>query len=319
MTNNRKFIIRYFLLIMLLPAMIIVFEMYYEYTNLRSSASIEQVMVERIQEQKEDMIKSILIQNQMKAKDRAEGVKDHIQQKLLESYHDRMDQLQVDLQSRNGSSDAFMIINDSIAGKFMNKDNDDNRIFVVDRIGVIANKSLWSATTSSRDWDQEIKRKINSDLARNAVTMILSKDDRFIYWSTDRKDVGEYAHPTPSIETMIKEYRNNGLQSLSKFNVLVPAYITDTGDIFGTPDVDNSGHTISNQKIIIVQEFNAYDALEPFLHELDKHDDAIDIYKASLVRLGGDYLQSFVIVVGLLFATIIAMLYGNTLLNNPNK
>lgn len=63
-----------------------------------------------------------------------------------------------------------------------------------------------------------------------------------------------------SYESLKKVYKNEGLEGLKNYEFLVPTYITDTGDLFGTPDI-SEGVPQNTHKIIVIQCFNLYDQL----------------------------------------------------------
>ena len=65
----------------------------------------------------------------------------------------------------------------------------------------------------------------------------------------------------------------NGISGLENYQFYAYAYITLTGDIFGTPDVSSNQTKNHNHKMIVVQQFNLYDIINKnftgYLSELE--------------------------------------------------
>lgn len=56
-------------------------------------------------------------------------------------------------------------------------------------------------------------------------------------------------------------FMEKGLDGLKDYTFFGKAYITDTGDIFDTPDVSRESRKNSNHKMIVIQKFNMYDIM----------------------------------------------------------
>lgn len=63
-----------------------------------------------------------------------------------------------------------------------------------------------------------------------------------------------------SYDNLKKVYMNEGIMGLHNYQFLVPVYITETGDIFGNPDL-REGNPVNNHKFIVIVTFNLYDNL----------------------------------------------------------
>lgn len=63
-----------------------------------------------------------------------------------------------------------------------------------------------------------------------------------------------------SYDNLKKVYMKEGILGLHNYQFLIPVYITETGDIFGNPDL-REGNIINNHKFIIIVTFNLYDNL----------------------------------------------------------
>jgi hypothetical protein len=65
----------------------------------------------------------------------------------------------------------------------------------------------------------------------------------------------------PSKEGLKEVFYKEGIEGLAGYVFTVPAYITEDGDIFGTPDIGPDGNVNPNYKIIVVQRFSIYDII----------------------------------------------------------
>lgn len=63
-----------------------------------------------------------------------------------------------------------------------------------------------------------------------------------------------------SYDNLKKVYMSEGVMGLHNYQFLVPAYITENGDIFGNPDL-REGNAVNNHKFVVIVTFNLYDNL----------------------------------------------------------
>lgn len=315
MNNRRKLAVRFLMILALFPISIMISEIYYGYQQVDSLYTRETSTINQIENRKWDMIENTIEENNQKAKIQANAIRDKMIYDIESAYGTNMSRLKSDLDSNNDSQ-VLTIFNNDIKNKYLNKDSDNNRVFVADKNGIIADRGLASSVKESREWQSEIDSKINNKLASKAVSMILMKDNRIIYWTADNIDdistIGEELYP--SISSIKDSYKANGLDALKNYNILVPAYITDDGDIFGVPDVDNHGLKISNHKLFIVQEYNIYDAINAHNDDLMKYNEDIQNVRESTKGNIDSTVQSYVIIIILTLFSTIAMLYGANLI-----
>lgn len=313
--DKRKLAVRYLMILALFPIAVMVSEVYYTYQQVQSINNKQSYVVSRIESRKWDMIENTIEENEQKAKLQVDAVKDKISAEILIAYGSDMDKLKIDLSDKNDSP-VFTIFNKNISNKYLNVNSDNNRLFIADKTGIIADKGIVSSEKKSRDWDTEINSKLNQNLASKAVSMILIKDKHIIYWTPDVIDPETAADKEsyPSMEYIKAAYNQYGIDALKNYDVLVPSYITESGDIFGIPDVDNHGYRLSNQKIIVVQEFNIYDAIQAHMDDINRYNDSISNFKESSKESVNSIVQSFMLILILTFFSTIAMLYGANLI-----
>lgn len=268
--------------------------------------------IQQFEDRKWDMIENIIEENEQKAKINANGVKQKITSDLLVAYSGRLLELHQDLLVK-GDSLAYKIMNDDIKDVYLNAQNENNRVYVANRTGILADRGYRSSEKSSRDWDVEVKSKLNSELASKAVSMILTKDNEMIYWKPDTAKEDNNSNTDPSMAALKSVYRNYGIDGLKNYDILVPVYITNDGDIFGIADVDLHGKKVDNDKIIVIQEFSIYDAVMLHKDDIERY----DAYAKDCEQTTGIVIRNkmigFCFLVLLAFGSLIATIQGANL------
>lgn len=157
------------------------------------------------------------------------------------------------------------IILKNIDDKYLfNIRNNNNGIFVITNNGIAVDMNLDGIDTVYRSFDDEVSRHFNYKLAYQAFERLINhKDYNIIYYEIEGpENIEEHEIiVSPSYDALFDVYTKEGINGLKGYDVLVPTYITDDGDIFGTPDINEHGMRIKNHKLIVVQRFNVYDVL----------------------------------------------------------
>ena len=264
-----KYAIRALMLISLIPIFAIANTIFQSFETIEWTRSNYINQAEFVKQHEWDFIKVIVNENAVKAKIQADSTKKIIESELLKEYSSNIDQLRVDLRNAQANIGykpdmAHTIIYDAIVGKFINVQSDDNRMIIVNESRVIFDPSLVESQKGSREWDSELNSSKNKDLASHAIQKIINKQTSELiltessYYYMDNK----YSSIDVSIDSLKEEFYEHGLLALKKYDGLVPAYITEDGDIFGVPDVDHNGLKNQNDKMIVIQRFNLYDAVQ---------------------------------------------------------
>ena len=156
------------------------------------------------------------------------------------------------------------IILDNIKGKNLyNIQSRYNDVFVIGtRGGIVIDTDLSKNNMPYRLIEDEMNYQFNYALAESAFENIINHINyNIIYYEPkEPESSNKDTHRVITISSFnaLKEvYEQEGIQGLKNYTVLVPTYITDDGDIFGTPDIDINGK-IKNHKLIVVQRFNIY-------------------------------------------------------------
>ena len=173
------------------------------------------------------------------------------------------------------NNDFLKILNNDINGKFLNVDNDNNDLFIlstwqevieIDLKGmVITDKSInCMGDGKPRYFNTELLKQYNYDLGYDALKRILTQNkNEVIFWEYMPSDNPNHIKlKVCSLEGMKQVYKTEGIEGIKNYEVLVPVYINDNTDIFGTERVDNLGsYNKDNRQIIVVQGFNIYDEM----------------------------------------------------------
>ena len=199
------------------------------------------------------------------ARIRARNCAENIIKDIHEEYSD-VNVLKQEFDTGNYHSDKFIgIISKNISGRYMyDIHNTRNSMFVVSRYNIIYDENVDGFKSVYRDFDTEVKMHYNSNLAYSSLCALAAKhEDSILYYEPTYPDRVENhtVAPYPSKEILRDIFIKEGIEGLKGYEILVPAYITEDGDVFGTPDISPTGEVEENHKLIVVQRFSIYDIL----------------------------------------------------------
>ena len=301
--------IRLLLAITLIPIIVIGTTIYQTYNELEQTKySLRKVMTE-IHQTEWASIKAIIDENTAKAQLQANTTKGELSNKLFINYGNNLEQLRHDLRV-NEHNKAHEILQEVTSYKFLNKKNEDNRIILADERGIIADSSLSASLKANRTWEEESNNRLNPILYKDSVEKILHQKASYaIIESTfyERTHIGEPMKilDIDDIKTM---YLENGMDVLKSYNIIVPSYLTDHGDIFGVPDINPDGTHNNNHKITIIQEFNLYDSIFPYSNLLDQYTSVRNVCKEIHDRHVSDLINRLILNLAIMVLTFIALI-----------
>lgn len=179
-----------------------------------------------------------------------------------------LEQLRKDLESGTFNQEVYEMIRSTIEGRSLNDINNyKNGIIIMTTDGVYEDLSYGRAITNEKDmfrtWDFEIKRSYNPKLTEDAINKILNHSDDLIL-SEPINYINNKNHQKisdVSYDALKTVYKKEGIEGFKNYQIYVPTYITDTGDIFGQNDIVR-GVKQPTYKFIVVQEFNLYDQIK---------------------------------------------------------
>ena len=143
--------------------------------------------------------------------------------------------------------------------------NHRNGIVIMSNDGYMEDYNYRRAVTvdgdhSFKTWDHSIENSFNEKLDENAYKKLINRTSGIIALESYdlAKNEDHIMITEMTYDSLLKVFLAEGIEGLRNYQIFVPYYITDFGDIFGQPDIDQ-GIKNDNNKIIVVQEFNIYD------------------------------------------------------------
>ena len=116
------------------------------------------------------------------------------------------------------------------------------------------------------DWKFFIEKNYNKTLASNLLNRVNSYNRDVILLEPREprlpKDVIHREITEYDLDSMKDIYLQEGPKGLSEYIIITPAFITDEGDIFGTPEYNENGAKTNNHKIIVM----SYTSLIDWIH-----------------------------------------------------
>ena len=212
-------------------------------------------------------------------------------------------------------SKLYNLIRENIQGVTLNGiKNSRNGVLVLSNYGVVEDYNYnRSRNKNPRYFTTEMNNTYNKNLYKDAIDKIKNHSDGIICIedeapSTDKSHI---KISEANYDTLKEVYLKEGLEGLSNYQFFVPLYITDTGDIFGKPDIEN-GERQDNYKFIIIQEFNLIDQINNNHSEIKNLDEINSIEKGfnnSIILL--KLLEIFHVIITIIVVFVFIMMYNN--------
>ena len=241
---------------------------------------------ENISELEWIFIKSIIYEDYLAATNQAKSVAENITFHILNDYPD-LNQLknEFDHPEQYPNPRYMEIMEFAIKDQYLfGIENDDNDIFICNKYGIIYDNSDNMKTRLSNipqnqkatldfnhssiySWKNVYDRSMNPVRTKKIINSILrqSQDILFLEHLAVNANTEETKHyiltKNATLNDLYILYQQNGINAFKNIQFLAPAYITPTGDIFGTEDISIYGEKNNNYKIIVVQTFNLYQQL----------------------------------------------------------
>lgn len=215
-----------------------------------------------------------------------------------------------------GSPELIKILHRNLAGRYMYDNKTyNNSMFVISKLGIVYNQNIETLDRVTRSFSEEANTHFNGKLMYTALdALIAHKDENLIYYEPDDPQVqGHIMITSPTRNDMKDVFMREGLDGLKGYIILVPAYITDDGDVFGVPDISENGQRNHNHKMIVVQQFSIYDVMQKIYLSSEMKDKAHYVSReavvdymsfSNLAYLAGMILDIIAILFLLLYATV---------------
>ncbi|MGL5752694.1 MAG: hypothetical protein ACRCXT_19305 [Paraclostridium sp.] len=291
---------------------------YNQFHTYKENVELYEKVKISLEEQIDTYLKSIFDENIDKAKLIISKYTDDIHNELIDTYNNDLDALEEDITNPIEDTKLVQIINDELDRVFINHNNNSNKPIVASLENIIWNKSLpydyGNDNKSVISWNKFIDKHHNSNLSKTAVTAIknMNRDrNNYIFWEVmDNPSVKNI----PSIENMdidevLDVYKKYGIDAMKSYELLIPVYITNDGDIFGTTDANSLGHKLDNYKIIIIQRLNMYDIIQNNINNINNfNNEAEKILITCVNNINGSVFKMIQCVI-FIFITLISSSY----------
>ena len=225
-----------------------------------------------LKEKQFEMIWSSFMDFYEQAEKEVDVIASNIEDDIYSLSEDELKQLSYDMDNNIFNQTYHNILISNIEDYTFNDiDNHQNGIVIMNMNGYVEDFNYRRAETSSghehtshlyREWSYGLENAYNNELEEDAIDKLLNRTSGIIatesYNITHVKDhimIEELTY-----NTLLNVYIEEGMKGLRSYQIFVPHYITNVGDIFGTPDISH-GVKLDNHKIIVVLEFNLYDQL----------------------------------------------------------
>ena len=290
LTKSRKGLL--LKIIVFLPLLLIFAILYYGYNSFLFDRNIYKESLEVTNNSRAILLNTLISENFKKAKIQTRNVKSAIIKELDMAYEGDKDKMKKDYDSKDPTTPFYQILSKNIENKYMNKVNDENRMFIANRQGVLIDNSLKYHSNSSKTWEEIFDQKEFKNLAKLAIQHITScKEDNAILWvdqSTfanikfeERENTYSDTHALEFIE---KSIENGTIDELENYSIIAVSYIMNHSDIFGVPDIE-VGQRLDNDKIYIIQVLSIKDMINSdhtIIKALDDFDDNINAQERNM-------------------------------------
>lgn len=242
-----------------------------------------------VNEQMKRYMFSIIEENQDKAKTLLENKTSNIQEKILQEYGLDRSQLEKDILYPNNDSKLSKIFDQQLSDSWINNNSPDNRAFVGSTNSIIWNRTIDNYSFYDKeilDWYDVIYSTYNEKFANESIESILKGNKQkydFIIWQNRSSNI---SLDDMSMSKLLDELAKNNydLNELKGYELLVPVYITEDGDIFGVKDVNSLGLYNNNFKIIIVQRLNLYDIMQSHKANIEYYQNELNIINHNILE-----------------------------------
>lgn len=255
----------------ILPIIMIFLTVLYGYSSIQTEREYANSILTEIRNSEIDLITYAILENNDKARLQTESIKNNISNDLQEAYGDDKEQMKKDFDSLNTQNKFYKILAENIDGKYINKDNDNNRVFIATKNGVLLDDRMNYVHNSFKSWDEIIKDTPNALMAKDALEVInRTKSKEIVLWidntSINMNNIN-YLGDTPYEEDtsgrkFIHDCITTGnIEELLQYNVIVCSYIYNNEDPFGIPNVE-TGVMNDNDPLYVIQTYNIKDMIE---------------------------------------------------------
>ena len=275
---------------------------------------LQENTVNAVKEEQFDKIYNYLVILQEEARESSTTVAKKVEKDINETVD--LDQLKSDMDNHRFNKQLNDVLEKDTDGVYLNNINTSkNGIIVCDTNGILLDRSYDRAERKDNSAILTPASNYNKELANDAIYHIMNHHTSELIAVEQVHDESELPEnhikiSEVSYNTLKKVFMAEGLEGLRHYQFLVPAYITETGDVFGQQDII-MGVKNDTHKIIVIQEYNLIDQIEA------KYPDIID--DSNLHLLVEQFLRTlnllYVIGIGFIIDIIALLVYISIIYN----
>lgn len=253
--NNHKYTSILILIIIAITALFA----YKEYSNYNISKDTYKNIVDISANEINKYTETIFQEEEQYSKYVMGQLSKSIQSELKTQYVDEQEFIN-DIENPNSNTKLSNIL-DSCSSEYVQSGNDivitsDDKVLytnkpIIKKDDVITLDDIKNGFTN---------KKLTSQAIKNIITP--NKNKNFIFWdhTTDTHDEN-ISIESMDISKLSDIIYSGNTNELKKYELLVPVYITDDGDILGNSDINSMGGHNKTYKIIIIHRINIYNIL----------------------------------------------------------
>ncbi len=173
----------------------------------------------------------------------------------------------------------------------------------------------------NRTFENEKNNNWNKDLYNNAIEKIINRSisgSMIAIETYPSTDENHKMIKNASYKEFEKIYVKEGIDALEQYQFLVPAYITEDGDIFGQKDIDK-GISQNNHKFIVIQEFNLIDQIRKYHPEFMYNDDEVAMMSEHQSAVNILYILGILLMITWLIIVLIFINEYNCSVRNQDQ
>lgn len=262
--------------------LICIFFAYTQFEDYCDTSIQYQQMYQNSIQDRNIFLQSIIQENESKAKCIMNLFAQEVENDIKDAYGNNKSQLEYDILNPSKDSKLNNILDDNLSQIYINEDTESNKPFVASMNDILwsRNPLLGKSTkTNFYSWEGIGKYHYNPSLAQQAINAIKNPNysyDNIIYWQTQPYTNNNiYILNSMDMNSLLTMYNMCGVDSFKNCELLVPSYITKNGDIFDNHDFNSLGQRQSDYKIILVMKVNIYDAIKPYLGDLQYYSNQV--------------------------------------------
>lgn len=323
MDSNRKDSIKKMMTILIITLLFMTSSIIL-YTNLiKQIKESHTEVINTMQEQEFDQLYIFLLDLKDHAQHHVKMIAIDTEEEIRDTLN--LDDLQTDLEQSIYTDELSEIFKSNIKGKYLNDIEDHfNGTFVVSGDFTILEDYNTGRINKAKTTDQwslynEAEEAYNKGLCLNALKKMKDHSTQLICMEvTKSENLDHIKIEEADYDTLKNVYVKEGIEGFKNYQFLVPAYITDTGDIFGQQDIVK-GKINKTYKFIIIQEFNLYTQFLKSHPEFSEKNNLKVITNDHITTLNYLYILGIAIVIGIISMIFYFVLMYNNFIHGYEK